>query len=298
MSDDIQSLFAALYADAVAQLSPEAGAVLAATERAEPVRNGRRGFENLGGSAVRALTQAAAHADRVVIARALIAGLARDVVERTRAAGVTPRIAARTVDAAHRLHDFLSGEMPADYGFPSDAFVKDYRFVQAMTVPCGAQVVDLDDSVGPKTALTVARRYGVGPAFAALTGRWFRPHTESRYLDEFNELGWNDCYREIAALMALHPRIRGMAATSWFYDPQLAEISPRLAYLADVPVAGGARRVPHGTTAFDIDSATATSPTRKALYEQGQYTPVCCSILWDRDDMIAWARTHPSENSA
>ena len=298
MNDNIRSLFAAVYDDATALLTPEARLLLAAVEQAEPVRHGLRGFENFGGPVVRALSQAAAHPDRSKISRALIAGLARDVVERTQAAGVTLSIAVRTIDATSRLHKFLISDMPADYAFPLDAFVKDYRFVQAMTVPCGAQVVDLDDGIGPKTALMMAQRYGIGHAFKALTGRWFRPHTERRYLDEFNEIGWNNCYHEIAALLELHPGIRGMAATSWFYDPQLVDISPRLAYLAGVPIAAGAGIIPHGTTSFDIESATATSPTRKALHQQGRYVPVCHSILWDRGDLIAWTRAHPNEKSA
>ena len=70
-----------------------------------------------------------------------------------------------------------------------------------------------------------------------------------------------------------------MAATSGFYDPQLSAISPRLAYLPDLPMQYGARRVAHGTTEFDIKSATATSPTRRELDDQGKYTPICHSIL-------------------
>ena len=295
--------FAQLHDQAVARLSPGGRATLERLKALEPARSGRRGFEDLGGSTVRALTAAAAASERVEISRALIAWLARDVVARTEACKVTPRILERTRNWRGPLHDFLSGELPEDYAFPSDFFVKDYRFVTALSVPCGAQVTDLDDGIGPKTALLLARQLGIGAAVSAYRARWFRVHTESRYLDEFNEPGWTECYREVADLLKLHPHIRGMAATSWFYDPQLSAISPRLAYLPDLPMQYGARRVAHGTTEFDIKSATATSPTRRELYEQGKYTPVCHSILWDRDDMIRWAdlgaeSAHVSQSSA
>ncbi|QYU70256.1 hypothetical protein J4558_09120 [Leptolyngbya sp. 15MV] len=82
-----------------------------------------------------------------------------------------------------------------------------------------------------------------------------------------------------------------MIATSWFYDPVVSEISPRLAYLRRVPMENGAVAVSHGTTQFDIDSATATSPTRRAMYEDGTYLPQCWSILWPRAAMLAWSRS-------
>ena len=84
-----------------------------------------------------------------------------------------------------------------------------YRFVTALSVPCGAQVTDLDDGIGPKTALLLARQLGIGAAIAGYRARWFRVHTESRYLDEFNEAGWTECYREVAALLKLHPQSAG-----------------------------------------------------------------------------------------
>ena len=167
--------------------------------------------------------------------------------------------------------------------------MKDYRFVEALSVPCGAQVVDLADSIGLKTAITLASVISIREAWSSFRNDWFRVHTEGRYLDEFNESGWTRCYREISKLYSLHPHIRGMVATSWFYDPQLEAISPRLAYLASLPMSNGAIRVAHGTTEFDIRSATATSSTRRDLYETGRYTPICHSILWKREDMIRWA---------
>ena len=35
--------------------------------------------------------------------------------------------------------------------------------------------------------------------------------------------------------------------------------------------------------------ALAKSPTRLALYERGEYTPVTYTILWPRRDLLRWA---------
>lgn len=298
MTDEQMVLrFEAIEASLRAAMPAERQALLERIAATEPCRAGCRGFENLGGAVVTALRNAAAISDeteRRDFSRALVARLARSTMTLAAGLALTPKIVERTRAWLPRLADFLEGQEQGDYWFPGDWLCKDYRFVTMMTVPCGAQVVDLDDGVGPKTALKLALRH---PAAGMRAWRqpWFRPHTEGRYLDEFNDAGWQDCYREIARLLERHPQIRGMAATSWFYDPALGEISPRLDYLRRLPMDHGALLVRHGTTPFDIHSATATSASRRALHEAGNYDPVCCSILWERRDLIAWAKANPHD---
>lgn len=61
----------------------------------------------------------------------------------------------------------------------------------------------------------------------------------------------------------------GLAATSGFYDPQLAQVSPRLMYLRVRLLARGGVLFWGGTSDFDIRSATAKSESRRHLYEAG-----------------------------
>jgi len=84
-----------------------------------------------------------------------------------------------------------------------------------------------------------------------------------------------------------------MVGTSWFYDPQLLAISPRLAYLQTTPLAHGAFLVRHGSGAIHTELATATSPTRRALAEKGSYIPVCYSLVWPRAELVRWASLRP-----
>lgn len=289
--DETRRRFVALSGRLLDALPLQARGEVERLARIEPCRAGCRGFENLGPEAVSALGaagRAGTPAERRELSRVLMATLAVDAMARIRARALLPEVVERSVAWMPRLLAFLEGEIADDYWFPGDLFLKDYRFVTALTVPCGAQVIDLNDGVGPKTALLLARKHPLAAA-SAYAAPWFRPHTEGRYLDEFNDAGWTHCYRLVAGLLRLYPRIRGMVATSWFYDPQLSRVSPRLAYIREFPMAHGALIVAHGTTPFDIHSATATSATRRKLYEAGEFTPVCHSVLWRREDMLAWA---------
>jgi hypothetical protein len=118
---------------------------------------------------------------------------------------------------------------------------------------------------------------------------WFAPHVESRHLYEFNETGWETTYRNVASLLRRHTDVVGVVGYSWFYDPELESISPRLAYLRRGPLAAGARFLRGHTTRFDIDNAIAKSRTRRRLYRAGEYTPVAYRMVWLRSDILRWA---------
>jgi hypothetical protein len=196
--------------------------------------------------------------------------------------------------ASARLLTYVRNLAGEEYYFTNDYFLKDVCFASGLSVPCGAQVVDWRSGIGYRASARWLLR-NPSPHYVGVFLRsgqirpWFRIHTESRYLDDFNEPGWDACYLRIAALLRKHPEVLGMAGTSWFYDPQLDSISPRLSYLRLRPLQRGASVVRSGTTAFDISSATAKSSTRRQLYEEGKYLPVSYNLLWPRDALLAWA---------
>jgi hypothetical protein len=43
---------------------------------------------------------------------------------------------------------------------------------------------------------------------------WFSPHTDSRYLDEFDEAGWERTYLNVASLLSSHVDVAGIAIDS------------------------------------------------------------------------------------
>ena len=77
-----------------------------------------------------------------------------------------------------------------------------------------------------------------------------------------------------------------MIGSSWFYDPPLETISPRLAYLRLNPLKGGAFIIHQGPAPIHSERASATSPTREAMIESGEYTPSSWLVAWPKSTLI------------
>lgn len=290
----------ALHSEIRAALPPAAKSLLDKLIKLNPCERGCRQFANLGSSVVAPLRAAAElpdPIDRRNLSRALNAHLSANIVEKLGERPVTKEVIERAILWQPRLLEFLERDDQDEYWYPNDLFLKDYRFSTAITVPCGAQVIDLSDGIGPKTALKLARQ-DLHLLTRALGKPWFQIHTESRYLEEFNETGWIALYHTAVDLLVINPEIAGIVGTSWFYDPALREVSPRLFYLQDYPLKNGAYLVEQGTTDFDIESATLTSSTRRKMFLEGTYVPRCHTLIWPREAMINWKNSVPREGSA
>lgn len=168
-------------------------------------------------------------------------------------------------------------------------------FVLGINVPCGAQMLDLRSTIPFTSAVLSIYRERSPRTFIRYLrcngyGTWLRGHTDLGYLDEFNEEGWDKFYLRIAELLLRRKKVRGLVGTSWFYDPQLLNISPRLSYLQLRQIDRGAFLLRHRSTAMDIMFATQASATRRKLHQEGLYTPVSYSLIWDRNEIIKWAK--------
>lgn len=94
---------------------------------------------------------------------------------------------------------------------------------------------------------------------------------------------------EIARALKRHPQIRGIASTSWYYDPEIGEVSPRLGFLHELLAA-------NGCFVFEIPcddamrgSALYGSRARQQAYADGSYRPRAFARLWGRDALLPWA---------
>ena len=236
-------------------------------------------------------------ADRSVFKRALVAHLASRLPVRLPELDLPADVLELVPPALERLHGFLSEQHNA-YELGDERFLKDVRFAAGWTVPCGAKVVDLRCRISLPVGLLTALR-GRAPRLALRTlapgqrAPWFEQHTDSRYLEEFSEEGLDRTYLRLASLLRRHVEVAGLTAYSWFYDPQLDVVSPRLSYLRRRPLERGAILLRGHTSGYEIRNATATSPTRKRLYESGEYRPVGYRILWLRRDVLRWADRTP-----
>ena len=191
-----------------------------------------------------------------------------------------------------RLAQFLRDTLETAYD--QDYFAKDVRYALGLTVPAGVLSIDLRYRIGPKIVLRAAAR-GEPAGLVAYCrwrgwARWYNDHLDLRDREGFNPAGWTECFVRLARMLEINPGAHGVVGVSWFYDPAVTEISPRLAYLRRTQVENGAFLVRMEPSEEHTRNATATSAARRKLVEDGHYTPTGYLIAWPRARLIDWAR--------
>ncbi|MGA0545201.1 hypothetical protein ACO2Q1_07990 [Brevundimonas sp. VNH65] len=234
--------------------------------------------------------------------RALVATWALELPERAHAADLPPEVHANYAFWLDRLAEFLSAAAEAGDAYDPDHWAKDVRFVLALSVPgARTQTIDLSSPMGPRQVLQNGLGgHGWSQAVAYMKAEgWKRPwlevHTESRHTVDFTEEGWDQAWATAGAICERRPELAGMIGSSWFYDPPLETISPRLAYLRKNPLAGGAFIIHQGPGEVHSQRCGATSPTRRAMIESGEYTPRSWLVAWPRATLIPWAKAHAAK---
>jgi hypothetical protein len=183
-----------------------------------------------------------------------------------------------------------------------DLFQKEFGLATLRLYAAGAQLVDYRCGVPRSLMIKGGWRPALRKLLLILQSGGFRPyfqiHTHSFMLDRFNEFGWEECYLCCAELYSIHPEVLGMYGSSWFYDPSLEKISPRLAYLRDTPTRGGAHLLFVETGGSAINNALSSSPTRRKLYDNGEYMPKSYMLLWSKERQLGWAANYLETRAA
>lgn len=224
--------------------------------------------------------------------RALIAHWALEMPGRIVAADLPQASLELYPEWIGRLADFLT--TVAD-PYDRDFWAKDVRISLVLSVPgARTQMIDLSSPLGPGQVLRHAREgwgWSVIPSYIAAQSwkPWLEVHTESRELSDFNEAGWDRAWATAAEICKRRPQMAGMLGSSWFYDPPLEQISPRLAYLRVNPLKHGAFLLHQGPGEIHTQRAATSSPTRAALIEKGEYTARSWIVAWPRAALIRWA---------
>ena len=180
-------------------------------------------------------------------------------------------------------------ESPIGHYLPQkDAFLKDFSLLRGAAMPVYTGIVDTHTSLWRRplifgTLSQKMRFLGVLLSRPMGTRYFFQHHTHTSLLDRFNDEGWIKTYRLVAELLAVNPDHKGFCGISWFYDPQLEKVSPRLSYLAGFPLSRGAIRFHLGED--NSGSALSKSKTRVELYESGKYIPQSYMLVWPRKRM-------------
>lgn len=182
------------------------------------------------------------------------------------------------------------------YLYSNDKFCKDVALCGMRLIPVGARKIH--ESILSKRFLLKkgVSQFVEGLLFVLFELKGFKPlyemHTDSKdpdLLNQFNPDGFKKSYLRIVDLLDRNPEIKGIFSTSWFNDPVLETISPRLNYIRKMVIENGGKCFYIHADEQAVKNSTQKSMTRKKLYQEGKYLPTNYLIIWSRSKLIEWA---------
>ena len=136
------------------------------------------------------------------------------------------------------MKEIESRNQIGSYNYAHDKFRKNLALCSLKMIPAGAAKIHLSG---------ISRRFifnkGLAQLIRILTfvlfelggfSPLFEMHSDSNdpeLLSDFNENGRVKFYKRVSLLLKTQQDVKGIFGSSWFYDPKLEIISPRLAYL-------------------------------------------------------------------
>ena len=98
---------------------------------------------------------------------------------------------------------------------------------------------------------------------------------------------------EIARALRRQPGIRGIASSSWYYDPEIADVSPHLGFIRELLETNGCFVFEIPCDEAMSESALYASRARQRAHAEGRYRPRAFARLWSRDALLRWAERQP-----
>jgi len=226
-----------------------------------------------------------------IMARCLLLHLISDFEGRAKRHRYTNNIVHRFKISLTRIIEAISNPQFTLYNNINDILLKDLAICRQSMFPAGAQVVEAQSSFPRSLLIRGGLRQMMRFARLLLTIKGNKPvyqiHTHLMELEEFNPRGWEKCYLFIAEMLQINTEVKGMYGGSWFYDPALEKISPRLVYLRKQPEDAGAYLFYSNVSVNS--GALSKSETRRRLYQEGRYIPRSYTLIWPREQLIDWA---------
>ena len=181
------------------------------------------------------------------------------------------------------------------YSYDNDLFCKDLGICTHRMFPAGALKVEALSGVPRRVLLSFRPGQLLKGMKQILLSGGFRPfyemHLDIRYKEDFDPKGWDNAFCLIAEMLVKNPHIKGLTGASWFFDPQIPRISPRLTYLRQRIEENGGKFLFYQSDEKTTQFAISKSSTRKRLYEKGLYRPASYLAIWSRENIISFAQT-------
>jgi len=180
------------------------------------------------------------------------------------------------------------------YVYSQDQFCKDLGICRQILIPCGVQLAATVKRLPLRYFITTRVRHSVLLVDFVCRklgsfGPLFNYYNHRRAFLEFNPDGWKACYLRTAELLQLNPSVRGVFGSSWWFDPKVAEVSPRFGFIRELPEEHGARVFNLGEDEESTQNALINSLERQRLHSAGAYKPKRYLMIWARNDLLHWA---------
>lgn len=189
-----------------------------------------------------------------------------------------------------------NGNPAGFYMYPDDKFFKELGICSLRMIPAGVQKISLSPLPVRFLFKEIKSQFIEALKFVVFDLKglslFYCMHTDSHdphLMSEFNAEGWRLFLLRCADILKLKPEIKGIFGTSWFIDPQLEKISPKICYVRHILYRSGGKIFYVAPAVDSIQDALYKSPTRKQLYDRGKYIPQEYIGIWPRKALISWA---------
>jgi hypothetical protein len=199
------------------------------------------------------------------------------------------------VDSMHRVLDAVERGGSGSTRMSHDNYCKELAICLHRLIPAGGQLVDPGSGV-PRSLLLHREVSAIPGQLGYLLGvcQGFKPfaefHTHERMRHLFTPDGWEYCFRRLPALFRSRPALKGVVAGSWFFDPQLAVVSPNLSFVRELPLRWGAIFLRGGVDPGATGGALAMSQHRRDLHAAGCYQPTIYFMVAAKSRILRHAR--------
>lgn len=230
------------------------------------------------------------------LARLVILNLLAEFSVSSLPLNVTTAIIDNYQQSLSRIYQLWHTETAAEQQAINDKLLKDIGLLTGALLPCAERVVE------PFSAIQRSLIYGNGftqaVAFirALIAAQGNKPVCRLHiHLSEINQLtaaGWRQTCQQLADLLLLNPKLKGVVGACWFYDPALATVSPNLAFISDLLSEMQASWF-FSHLEGDKSGAFSRSASRKQAFENGQYQPKNYVVFIPRSRLLAWHKRQP-----
>ncbi|MBV2127706.1 hypothetical protein [Arsukibacterium indicum] len=196
-----------------------------------------------------------------------------------------------------RIYQKWIAEQSTEIISVNDVLLKDIGLLTGALLPCAERVVEPFSAIQRALVFNngIAQGWRFIKALAAAKGNKpvCRLHIHLSEITSLTASGWRLTCQQLAELMLVNPQLKGMVGACWFYDPAIATVSPKLAFISELLNDMQASWF-YSHTEDEKSGAFSRSASRKQAFANGSYMPKNYVVFIPRKRLLAWNKRQSS----